>query len=516
MSGRFRLRADVQVELGPDGGEGNLRDPVFDRSVNLGMAVNAVARRLDGQHTLDEIADEVHALAVPREKTEEAFRMLAMLNLVEGSGSEVVAKMARVRAGYERPPLRLLDESRFGCQASGDCCQNYHFGPLEDSDVALLASLDIAGAFPHLGPGPYYEVRELTPGRKDRYLKSVNERCVFLLDDCRCGLHARFGAEQKPGLCRYYPFDQFTTLDGIQMYDRGGCSEFATTARSGESLAAQLPTLLPLFGAPILLHPVVLLGPRLPADFGYWKPLADAAVEDAKRAPLPPLEVVRALARRLHALSSGLRACPLDPAGPGRVLSELLARDPADFYPPAAAAARSTGGAALAELSGALAAEVTTIIAHAHLTDEERYSARQSSELIPILQLLGELGAHLAGGELSPYAAELGALAVDDPEIDVVLRLSLRNQLFGHQALIQDRPWPALARVVFVLLASLWGARLGAAADGRARVVAGDLSRGHMLAQRVFNFRSLQNAFVEKEELARAALEVAPLLARWP
>jgi hypothetical protein len=226
--------------------------------------------------------------------------------------------------------------------------------------------------------------------------------------------------------------------------------------------------------------------------------------------------VVRALARRLDALSSGLRACPLDPAGPGQVLSELLARDPADFYGPAAPASRSTGGAALAELSGALSTEVTRIIAHAHVAAEERYSARQSSELIPILQILGELGAHLAGGELSPYAAELGALAVDDPEIDTVLRLSLRNQLFGHQALIHDRPWPALARVMLVLLVSLWGARLGAAGAGRARVVASDLSRGHMLAQRVFNFRSLQSAFVEKEGLARAALEVAPVLARWP
>jgi hypothetical protein len=210
-----------------------------------------------------------------------------------------------------------------------------------------------------------------------------------------------------------------------------------------------------------------------------------------------------------------LRACPLDPGGPSRVLAELLARDAAEFYAPTAPAARSSGGAALAELAAALAEQVTEIVANAYLAAEETYSARQLGELIPILQLIGELGAHLAGGELSPYAAELAALPVDDPEVAEVLRLSLRNHLFGHQALMDDRPWPALACVLFVLLASLWGARLRAASAGRARVAAGDLSRGHMLARRGFNLGLLQRVFVVREGLARAALEVGPALERW-
>ena len=44
------------------------------------------------------------------------------------------------------------------------------------------------------------------------------------MDDCRCGIHAHFGVEAKPNLCRFYPYEQFATLDGVQVYDKGHCS----------------------------------------------------------------------------------------------------------------------------------------------------------------------------------------------------------------------------------------------------------------------------------------------------
>src|SRR5262249_44840276 len=141
----------------------------------------------------------------------------------------------------------VLGESRFGCIGSGDCCQSYHFGPLADEDLKLLDSLPIAEKFPQLEP-PYTFERQLRadPPEMGSFLKSIAGRCLFLLDDCKCGLPAHFGYANKPGLCRYYPFEQLATVDGIQISDKGGCSAFSTTARSGETLQEQLQVLWPL------------------------------------------------------------------------------------------------------------------------------------------------------------------------------------------------------------------------------------------------------------------------------
>ena len=59
---------------------------------------------------------------------------------------------------------------------------------------------------------------------------------------------------------------------------------------------------------------------------------------------------------------------------------------------------------------------------------------------IPILHLVQEIAGYICSGDpLSDYAREVAAISVEDADAEDVLRLSLRHQLFGHEALVDDR-----------------------------------------------------------------------------
>jgi hypothetical protein len=466
-----KLRADIEV------GDGWLHDRLFDRRLELGAA------EMDALRRLPEIADERIA------------RMFLHLNLIEGAGEEAVSRARQLRRGVPVGRV-ILNEARFQCAGSGDCCQSYNYGPLTDEDMARLTALLPEG-------GWWYE------RNGKRYLKSVEQRCVFLQDDCRCGLHVRFGPEAKPDLCRFYPYQQMATLWGVQYYDKGHCSELARTARSGPPLGERLDELIGLLGPPGLYHPVVLLPPRLPVDYGYVRPLFEAAVDELERPSAGALEMLRAAGRRARALGAALAKCALTPEAPSAAVSSVLGRG-LDLAAPAGDALQS-GAAALARM-----ARLLTKVALKPLSRDESYMGRQTRELVPVLQLLDELGAHLAEGrKLSAHAREVAAVSIDDADSHDVLRLSLRNQLFGHDALVEGSVAAAQLRMAMVQLVALWGGRLRAAADGRARICADDLSRSHMLAMRVTSWKASRRMFAGEDAQAELLLEGLPALARW-
>jgi Fe-S-cluster containining protein len=500
-----RLRSDIVVE------GATLRDPVLNREIKVAGIAAELVRRLDGTRGLEAIAAE---LGAPLARLEASYRRLLHLNLVEGAGDQVLARIARLRAGTESLEQVVLPETRFGCIGSGDCCQSYHLGTLTDADLALLDRLPLREQFPHLEP-PYWFERALRDGTTGRYLKTTDFRCVFLRDDCRCGLHAAFGAENKPSMCRTYPFEEYVTFDGAQVYNVCGCSEFSTTSRAGAPLAEQLPTLLPVMRRAPLTHPVTILDDQVAVDFGYVQPVLRAAVEELRTPRAGAPELLRALARRLSALSRGLQSCPLTPSGPTQALEAVLSPSPPDdcLRP----GDSREGAAAVARIAVQTARAVTEIISENHLARDEHYSGRQSKELIPILQMLAELAAHRADPslELSPYAREVAAVDATDPELDEVLCISLREQLFGGAALLQDRTDAGLLRLAFGQLVALWGGRLRALVAGRARVEPKDLDRPHMLAERVMGMGYIARTFVDDAATAPPVLEALPALARW-
>jgi Fe-S-cluster containining protein len=487
----MRLRADVELEW--SGEEAVLHDRLLSRTLRLGRAAAEVVRRLPEL----------------REPFPEELRMLLCLNLVEGSGSDVIDRARRLSRGQIRLGRVILSEARFGCIGSGDCCQSYHFGPLTEQDLLRLAKLPIAETF---GVDKYTHERDFA-GQKLRFLVADNNRCVFLLDDCRCGIHAHFGVEAKPNLCRFYPYEQYATLDGVQVYDKAQCSEFSTTARSGPMLSDELDQLSRLLdGSPRLHHPVVLLDPETPVDFGYVQPLLRRTVGELAKPPAGAPEMLRAWYRRTRDLKNALMSCALTPEAPSQVVKELAERA-ADLSP---GGDLRVGAAALQVVAQELAHLLMLPISVEHLQQMELYSGRQAKELIPVLHLVQEVAAHIAYDQpLSDYARDVAAVSVDDEDAFDVLRLSLRHQLFGHDALVDDRVGPGQLRLAMVQLLALWGARIRAAMAGRKKIVAADLDRGHMLATRSTSWASVQRTFIENEDATTPVLEALPELARF-
>jgi hypothetical protein len=214
--------------------------------------------------------------------------------------------------------------------------------------------------------------------------------------------------------------------------------------------------------------------------------------------------MLRAWFRRTRALKEALAGCDILPHGPSLALAALL-QQPPDLT---AAADVRAGAEALREVARDMAQLLMLPIAREHHERLELYSGRQAKELIPILHMLQDLGE-------SEYAREVAAISIDDADADDVLRRSLRQQLFGHDALIDDRPGPAQLRLAMVMLLALWGARLRALGEGRARISARDLDRGHMLAMRMSSWGSVQRLLMDHEALVAPILEALPALARW-
>ena len=146
MDYRPRLREHVGVEQTDEGGT-LLADHVLIRRVELSPKGVALLARLDGRAFAD---------AVLSTDDQTIFRRFLLLNLVDGAGDGIVNRVRGVRRGEQDLGISLLEGARFECQGSGECCQNYVFGPLEDADIARLDKLDLRAAFPHVEP-PYVE-----------------------------------------------------------------------------------------------------------------------------------------------------------------------------------------------------------------------------------------------------------------------------------------------------------------------------------------------------------------------
>ncbi|HKA88814.1 MAG TPA: hypothetical protein VKE22_14195 [Haliangiales bacterium] len=510
MTWRPTLRAGVRIDETDAGWL--IADEILDRRVELARDNGAPARLLDGTRGLDDYLRDGGEAAEP------LLRRLLLLNLIEGAGKDIVDRYARIARGDEPLPWSILEEARFECQGSGECCQNYVFGPLEDEDIERLGKLDIAGAFPHLGPGPYVETIEKEGAPPFRSLATVDDRCVFLQDDHRCGLHARFGADAKPRLCRQYPTEAFATISGIKVYDKGTCATFARSARAGLPIIDDLPRIRGLLPKNYhLYHPMVMLGDGIPLDYGHYLRFIDAGVALVKRRRGTAAETVRALCRGLVRLAGALAACPLAPGEPDATVAACLA-DPDAWYEgePAADSPAVRGGAfRTAELADGLLTAIGGTIGNAAAAGRGYMSHRLLREVAQPLHLLVHEAMRASGAPASmEYYDAVAAVAVDDPEIDVVLRISLRQKLFGTRSLVEARAFPALLRLGMVLNLTVWGARLRAAAAGRSAAIADDLSYAHMLASRLCELGTVEDELVRYEVSAPAVLEALPAVAR--
>jgi hypothetical protein len=94
------------------------------------------------------------------------------------------------------------------------------------------------------------------------------------------------------------------------------------------------------------------------------------------------------------------------------------------------------------------------------------------------------------------------------------MRLSLRQQLFGREMLLDDGLPAGLLRMVFVATLTLAGARLRALADGRKKVLPQHFSASHMAAKRMLHRPEPHGLLRANGEQAWPILDALPLLDR--
>ena len=489
---------------------------LLGRELRLDPALAAVALAIDGRRDVDDVLAAACTAGLTRPLAVRGLRALLLLNVIEGAGDAVIASLRAFRDGLDLPRGRVLPEMRFECQGSGSCCQTLSLGPLDAADVERLAALDLSKSHPHLVGQSLTELHAHPDGRRAPYLRRVDGRCLLQLDDGRCGVHVHHGAAAKPLTCRLFPLEHVVRYDGVHVYDRGECSRFGASSKAGEPLARTPQRLLPLMAQTRRLdHPIVQLSPSYLADFGYYAPLVQSAVDECAADTLAAPEVLRALARRVAAFTGALDGLPLSPGAAGAALQHVLATPRARFYVPCRPENLVPGARALRAVAEALTVACDRVLEQIPEGHGQSWARDFARRLKPVLHVVRTLLAALLEPQSAPERIiDAGFLSADTPEAHDTLRRSLRQALFGRQALVDDRALPALLRLAFVQLVTVYAARHRDAGEA-SRASIGGLDEGHQLAVRALSLDPMRQVFIEAAEAAPAALEALPYVLRW-
>ena len=488
------LRSDLLREGDDHAAPVALYDPVLDRRVGLGAIGRSLLPFLDGRLTVPEVIARVAQTQPQRTQAEieATIRSLMLLLCLEGTGPEVLQRAQAIRFRALTMEPDCLEETRVQCQGSGACCQMYSLGPLTDADVARLESLDLAGQWPEVGPGPYVQQIQDVPGR---FLKSVGGRCVFLRADRRCGLHATFGAESKPIACRIFPLSVRPTIRGHRIYDNGECSSAVASARDGQLVRENLAALGPLLPTTYLEHPIAFLDATTPCDYGYVLKLSDALVKVVGAAD----DVATGLSQAASLVDrwvGALAASPLIPGAAESVSAAELHRH--TMVPEPVADVEPADREALASVCDAL-------------VESARPAARSRAADAP-----ERLATYVAGAFVETVAlvragrsAAVFRVAADEPWVEDALRRSLRQRLYGNLILQDGHVRSGFAAAALVLLFALIGGRARALSQGRQRLTPEDLSFGLSMASVGLRETKAQEALLAHERsgtrIARAA-----------
>lgn len=120
---------------------------------------------------------------------------------------------------------------RWSCHSCGECCRSL-VGHLTHEECARL---DAQEWEKELGIAPYVRV-----GR-NAMLNRRDGACVFLDDENRCRIHAKYGEQDKPFACRIFPFSVRAVSRGWQASFRFDCP--SSTASKGKPMGHYRPWL---------------------------------------------------------------------------------------------------------------------------------------------------------------------------------------------------------------------------------------------------------------------------------
>ncbi|CAN5913715.1 hypothetical protein BH11MYX3_BH11MYX3_17150 [soil metagenome] len=456
----LRLRAELELQAADDRG-GKLLDPLFERTVTLGPTGVALARALDGTRDLDPLIHELLAAGFVRGTIEDTLRCLTLLHLIEGIGDPVRDRVRAIWAGEVVLEHRALPGVRFECQGSGMCCRSYRLGPLTAEEVASLSALPLRETFPDLPDGELFVQLDAK-----LYLRSIESRCVFLQADRRCGIHASFGADAKPGVCQTYPITSKRTFQAALVYNNQQCASHFVSQDRGPPLIESAHLLRQrLTGRITLFHPIVFVREDTPVDYAHFLEL-EAALRHVVGEGSPFSQLAHAL-DVYDSFVAAARSFPLgsDPAPVLAGWRASIATQPTSAQRACVDADRDATLATLDSLSEQLA----SFLANLDRADAgDRDMVPLVNELMPLLDAL-----RVRARRRSSITAVLSN------EVASALRTSLAQRFQGDLSLPEDRPLSALGQAALAIALGF----AGSPRDGSAR--AADLSRGHTLANRV-------------------------------
>ena len=114
---------------------------------------------------------------------------------------------------------KTLSDARWSCQSCGACCKGFSFGPIEPHIIEGLKEKDISSVWAPAKDEWYVQ----HPKTGEYFFTHVDGHCIFLQDDKRCTIHARWGSKAKPWFCREYPFHVVEDEEGYNITIREDC-----------------------------------------------------------------------------------------------------------------------------------------------------------------------------------------------------------------------------------------------------------------------------------------------------
>jgi Fe-S-cluster containining protein len=102
-------------------------------------------------------------------------------------------------------PIIFPEEVDYECTQCGKCCSIPWEIPLKEDDIQRIRSVDWSESKSELKGQPLIVARKSSPDLMTLQ-REENGKCVFLLEDNRCLIHAERGLEYKPQACQQFPY----------------------------------------------------------------------------------------------------------------------------------------------------------------------------------------------------------------------------------------------------------------------------------------------------------------------
>lgn len=193
------------------------------------------------------------------------------------------------------PPLQCYD-----CRGCGECCRGYLAISVTEEERDRIQGQGWERDTDLQGQSLFVQ-----QGKQLLLAHRLDGCCVFLDEENRCRIHAKFGEAAKPLICRLYPFNFVPAGNEVRADIRFDCP--AVADNDGRPLAAHrgaLGVLLPLvvpagareFPVPPLLDGVMLDWPRIQRITGAFDALLQVKKLDITRRMVCCVNLAAALA----------------------------------------------------------------------------------------------------------------------------------------------------------------------------------------------------------------------------